>query len=595
MPEGAAPSPRLVVDLTDLLEFLEGNRTPMGVARVQTALLEAGLEGGPPLFELTTFSPEQATFVAFSWATLRALIQGARRGGPPDEPAWIDLRRAGRAERAGASPFAFRAGDCMVALGLTGAHPQQLRRLRELRQGQGVVLAALIHDTIPLAVPEHCDIKLTRAFAEHFLGLCLQVDRVLATSDCCARDFRTWQRRLLPGLDIAVDTMPLDARLPAFVEGEEAELPEPLRDGRPFVLCVATIEARKNHLLLLHAWLTLLRRHGHAVMPDLVLVGRTGHQSGPVLELIRAAPELRQRVTHLKDVGDGLLALLYERCLFTVFNSFYEGWGLPVTEALAHGRLVLAPDHTSLRQAGGAAALYFTPQSEPELADLAWGLIRDTARRQKLEAEIPQRIALRSWRAVAEGLVASLRAPAAPLPAPLARLYFPIGERIGFEQPRIPDLPDLPPPFALLHQLLCEGEGWGEQERWGIWAMSGPARLRLPLYAPLPGPLVLTLEVTGVPEIATQVRLRSIRPGLEPDPWRSADLSAGEARHLRLAIPPCAPGDLLIEIDTSGAVRPPGEERSLTLLLTGLMICEEAEAELQLRYLAGRLGVRGLA
>jgi hypothetical protein len=106
--------------------------------------------------------------------------------------------------------------------------------------------------------------------------------------------------------------------------------------------------------------------------------------------------------------------------------------------------------------------------------------------------------------------------------------------------------------------------------------------------------LVLTLEATGVPERATTVRLRTLRPGVEPDPWMSAELDAGEARHLRLSIPPCEPGDLLVEIDTSGAVRPPGEERPLTLLLTGLMICAETETELQLRYVASRLGVRVL-
>lgn len=597
MAEGAA-FPRIVVDLTDLLEFFEGNRTPMGVARVQMALLEAGFEpGAPPLFHLATFSAEQGAFVAFPQPVLAALIRGARQGGPPDAEDWIALRQEMRDARAGAAPFAFAPGDRVVALGLTGAFPQQLRRLRELRHAHGAVICTLFYDAIPLAAPEHCEAKLSRSFAEHLLATCLQIDRAVAISARSAHDFREWQRRLLPNLDIPCGVMPLDARFPPLSDAAplaEEELPAVLRENRPFVLCVATLESRKNHLLLLHAWLTLLRRHGDAVIPDLVLVGRPGFEAAPVLRLIEAAPELRRRVTHLRHVGDALLGLLYERCLFTVFNSFYEGWGLPVTEALAHGRLALAPDHTSLREAGGSAAIYFTPQSEPELAEAAWALIRDPARRRALEEAIPGRVTLRSWRAVAEGLVATLLAPAEPLPDPLARLYFPIGERIGFERPAIPDLPDLPVPFALLHQLICEGEGWGEQEPWGIWATSGPARLRLPMHAPPHGPLVLTLEATGVPELATTVRLRSIRPGAEPDPWMAAELGPGEARHLRLVIPACEPGDLLVEIDTAGAVRPPGEERPLTVMLAGLMICAETETELQLRYVTGRLGIRAL-
>ncbi|MDB5415194.1 MAG: glycosyltransferase family 1 protein [Rubritepida sp.] len=582
---------RVIIDLTDLLHFMEVNRTPMGVSRVETALVEAGLEeGAPPLFEFAAFAPGQGCFVAFPVPMLQALIRASRQGGRVDAPDWQELRQAKNAALAAAPPFAFEAGDRIVALGLTGANPQQLRRLRELRQ-QGVVVCALIHDTIPLAVPEHCEASLTHSFAEHFLAMCLQIDRAIATSDCCAQDFRLWQRRFLPALDIPVGTMPMNARLPASPASEAPELPAALRDGRPFVLCVSTIEARKNHLLLLHAWLTLLRRHGHAVIPDLVLLGRPGFNAKPVLELIQAAPELRARVTHIEHAGDGLLALLYERSLFTVFNSFYEGWGLPVTEALSHGKLVLAPDHTSLRQAGGAAALYFTPQSEPELAELAWGLIRDPDRRRRLEAAIPERMALRRWRDVAEGLVTMLQAPAPPLPEPLARLYFPIGERIGFEQPLVPDLPELPAPFTLLHQLLCEGEGWGEQERWGIWAMSGPARLRLPFPAPPHGRLILMLEVSGPPGHASTVRLRPIRPGEPPDPWVETALGAGEARLLRLVVPPCEPGDLLIEMDTSQAVQPPGEGRALTLLLTGMMICAEAQEAVQLRYLSARLGL----
>lgn len=594
-----AASPRIVVDLTDLLEFFEGNRAPMGVARVQMALLEAGFEpGGPALFGLATFSPEQGAFVAFPQPVLAALIRGARQGGPPDAGDWIALRQEMREARAAAAPFAFAPGDRVVALGLTGAFPQQLRRLRELRQAHGAVICTLFYDAIPLAAPEHCEAKLSRSFAEHLLATCLQIDRAVAISARSAHDFREWQRRLLPKLDIPCGVMPLDARFPPLADPApiaEEELPAVLRENRPFVLCVATLESRKNHLLLLHTWLTLLRRHGDAVIPDLILVGRPGFEAEPILRLIEAAPELRRRVTHLRHVGDALLGLLYERCLFTVFNSFYEGWGLPVTEALAHGKLALAPDHTSLREAGGTAAIYFTPQSEPELAEAAWSLIRDPARRRALEEAIPGRVALRSWRDVAEGLVATLLAPADPLPEPLGRLYFPIGERIGFERPDIPDLPELPAPFSLLHQLLCEGEGWGEQERWGIWATTGPARLRIPMHAPPHGALALTLEVTGLPEAATTVRLRSARPGAEPDPWMAADLAPGEARHLRLLVPPCEPGDLLVEIDTSGAVRPTGEERPLTLLLTGLMICAEAETELQLRYVTSRLGIRALS
>ena len=583
--------PRFVVDLTDLLDVLAYHRIPMGVGRVQMALLEAGLAPGvEPLFHLTAFAAEQGRFVEFPTPLLLGLIHAARQGGPQDELSWLALLGARLTACRDAAAFTFQAGDRLLALGLTGKNPVQLRRLREMRQAHGVLVCVLFYDAIPLATPEHCEASLSRSFSEHFLGLCLQIDRAVAISACSAGDFRAWQRRLLPHLNIPVAIMPLDAQFPPLAKGPPADWPAGLRAGRPFVLCVATLESRKNHLLLLHAWLTLLRRHGDAVIPDLVLVGRPGFQSQPVLHLIQAAPELRRRVIHLQDVGDGLLEELYARCLFTVFNSFYEGWGLPVTEALAHGKIPLAPDHTSLREAGGSAAQYFSPQSEPELADRAWRLIRDPEHRQKLEARIPERVRIRSWRDVAEGMRASLAEPSPPLPEPTRRVFFPLGERIGFENPAVPDLPELMAPFSLLHQLLCEGEGWVAQERWGIGATFGPVMLRLPLDVPAMQGLVLTLEITAPAEVATLLRLRVLRPGKPPGPWLLEELPAGGARPVRLDIAASEPGDLVIEFDTGPGLQEGG--RPVRLFFTGLMLCDATDHQAQLRYLSARSGVR---
>lgn len=584
---------RSVVDLTDLLEFLQYHRAPMGVARVQMALLEAGLApGAEPLFQLTAFAPGQGRFVEFPVPLMLALIRAGREGGRQDEPDWLALQEARGAALQDGDPFAFEAGDRLLALGLTGRNPVQLRRLREVRRAQGVLVCVLFYDAIPLATPEHCEASLTRSYAEHFLGLCLQMDRAVAISACSARDFRQWQRRFLPHLDIPVGVMPLDAQFPSLPDAPAVEWPALLREGRPFVLCVATIESRKNHLLLLHAWLTLLRRHGDAVIPDLVLIGRCGFQSEPVLHLMQSAPELRRRVVHLQDVGDALLGQLYERCLFTVFNSFYEGWGLPVTEALAHGKIPVAPDHTSLREAGGSAAQYFSPQSEPELADLAWSLIRDPAHRQRLEASIPERVRIRSWREVAEGMIATLAEPFPALPEPARRQYFPMGERIGFEAPHVPDLPAVMAPFSLLHQLLCEGEGWLAQDRWGIGASWGPVLLRFPIGASSANGLVLTLEGAAPAEAAALIRLRVLRPEAEPGPWMEEELPPSTTRLIRLDIPACEAGELVIEFDTGAPA--PGEIRLVRIFLTGLMLCDANDQDAQLRYFSARSGVRTL-
>jgi glycosyltransferase involved in cell wall biosynthesis len=375
----------------------------MGVARVQMALLQpVGSRG-----EASCSSPSPITRGGRASlvppAALAALMAGA--GPAAARRARLDRRPGRRRAGLARAPRAhFRPGDRVACLGQPRSRPAP--PARAARQPRHPALPAVLRRH-PAHRAEHCEPSLTRSFAARFVALCLQLDRVLAISAEAARDFRRWQRRALPGLDIPVGVVPLDAPFPATLP---AALPTELAEDEPFVLCVATLESRKNHALLLHAWLTLLRRHGEAVMPRLVLVGRQGFGAEAALRLLTHTPELRRKVLWLRDLGDGALAALYDRCLFAVFNSFHEGWGLPVTEALAHGKLVVAPDHTSLREAGGRAALYVTSQSEPELADTLWDLIRDPARRAALEAALRGRAPLRSWRDVAEDLAAQLRA-----------------------------------------------------------------------------------------------------------------------------------------------------------------------------------------
>jgi glycosyltransferase involved in cell wall biosynthesis len=579
---------RLHADLTDLMWYFERNRAPLGVPRVQMALIEAALDPPARLLEPIAFHAPSGRMRPLPEAPLRALLHQARAGTSIADPAWQEARAALLAAQGEAAEPGFSPGDVVATLGLAVQVPGQMRRLRELRRAHGVALAALFHDAIPLMVPEHCGAELVEQFTQGFLALCLQVDHVVATSQCVARDFRTWQRRLLPALDIPVSTMPLDAPLPPM-EGEAPALPSPLDDGRPYVLCVSTIEARKNHTLLLGAWLTLLRRHGAQAMPRLVLAGRAGYGAEPALRLLRDAPELRAHAVWLEGVSDALLARLYRECLFTVFNSHYEGWGLPVTEALSHGKLVLCPDHSSLREAGGSAALYYTPQSEPELADLAWGLIRDPKRRAALEAALPERLRLRSWREVAEGFAAALQGASAALPTPLGRAGELRGRRVSFAAPETHGPDSLPGPAALAHHLVMEGEGWSVQEEWGVWLTDAPARLRLPAIADKA--MRLFLEVVA-PPAAAEVALRAASPGRAAGEWQALGLAPGERRIVELRLPAGPAGDVVLEFDTSGAVMPPGETRRLALGLTGLMLAADSDHWAIETYLGERLRVR---
>jgi glycosyltransferase involved in cell wall biosynthesis len=122
-------------------------------------------------------------------------------------------------------------------------------------------------------------------------------------------------------------------------EEHSPDTPRHRWEGERFVLSVSTIEIRKNHLLLAKIW-TECAREG-IELPKLMLVGRVGWDVSELLRWISNAPELRGRMEIAADVEDDELSELYRDSLFTVFPSRVEGWGLPITESMTHGKVCL--------------------------------------------------------------------------------------------------------------------------------------------------------------------------------------------------------------------------------------------------------------
>lgn len=118
-----------------------------------------------------------------------------------------------------------------------------------------------------------------------------------------------------------------------------------------FVLFVATVEGRKNHRLILDIWRRMLAEGDDP--PHLLCVGRVGWKSEPFVAKLVETGYLDGRVILLQEVSDAYLRLLYSRCLFTVFPSLYEGWGLPVGESLAAGKICVCSNRASIPEVAG--------------------------------------------------------------------------------------------------------------------------------------------------------------------------------------------------------------------------------------------------
>ena len=239
----------------------------------------------------------------------------------------------------------------------------------------GGVRATTIHDLVPLRFPEWVTPRTREMHGEKYAHTATTCDVIFTNSEFTASD--VVERLGVPRERIRVARPGLGAGFAA--DGRRADL------GAPYVLGVGTLEPRKNLVRLVDAWRLL--------GDDLALALAGGEGWG-------AQPELADpRIRALGFVPDEELPALYRGAEVFVYPSRFEGFGIPIIEAMACGTPVVASSHPSLDEACGDAAVRADPD-EPEAIATA---IREAIRRR---AELVPRglahAARFTWRAVGE-------------------------------------------------------------------------------------------------------------------------------------------------------------------------------------------------
>jgi len=163
----------------------------------------------------------------------------------------------------------------------------------------------------------------------------------------------------------------------------------------PFVLAVGDLQPRKNHLGLLSAFEQVVRAHPQ--LPHrLVFVGKETWYSS-VLHRAVAASGIADRVSFTGFIEDADLVHFYAACDLLVFPSFYEGFGLPILEAMACGRAVTCSNLTAIPEVADGAAILFDPHSPAEIGRAISDVLLDSELRARLERLGTQRAAQFSW------------------------------------------------------------------------------------------------------------------------------------------------------------------------------------------------------
>lgn len=167
----------------------------------------------------------------------------------------------------------------------------------------------------------------------------------------------------------------------------------------PFILSVGDLQPRKNHLGLIRAFEKLMRAHPQ-LKQHLVIVGKDTWYS-PAVRAFAKASQFSDRVHFTGFVSDEELLRLYGACDLFVYPSFYEGFGLPIVEAMACGRAVACSNTSAMPEVADSAALLFDPHSDDAIVLAMRDLLLNPELRQRMERLGTQRAAMFSWEGTA--------------------------------------------------------------------------------------------------------------------------------------------------------------------------------------------------
>ena len=213
-----------------------------------------------------------------------------------------------------------------------------------------------IHDIAPIALPQILGNALKRGYARLLIQRAIQQ----ASAILCVSNFTLSEltRLGVPQEKLTVSHPGLDSAWPLSAPPHR----EP--DGVPYLLFVGNIKPNKNLGLLLGAFASIQDR----VPFRLVLAGRIQGLGTADSAVLQQAASLGDRVHFTGEIDDATLQSLYAGAAALVLPSLYEGFGLPLLEAMQLGCPVLASSAASLPEVGGDAALYFDPHSVSDLA-----------------------------------------------------------------------------------------------------------------------------------------------------------------------------------------------------------------------------------
>lgn len=262
-----------------------------------------------------------------------------------------------------------------------------------------------IYDLTFIKYPNYID-SVVKTYTER-VKRCLQwTDLVLTISESSKKDIIEY----LKVEPEKVYVTPLASRYyPNYLSEEVAQRLQKQANydfSKPYLLFVSTIEPRKNINTIITAFNFLKEKY--KIEHQLILIGKKGWNYEPIFAAIDNSP-WKNQIHHLNYLSNELVALFYSKADVFVYPSYYEGFGLPVLEAMTLGAPVVTSNTSSIPEVTGDAAILIDPNDSIQLAEAILKIISDSHLRQKLVNKGKERAKLFSWEKTAKETLKAYR------------------------------------------------------------------------------------------------------------------------------------------------------------------------------------------
>jgi glycosyltransferase involved in cell wall biosynthesis len=259
-------------------------------------------------------------------------------------------------------------------------NPTRLIRYARKRRMRAV---AIFHDAIPITDPHFVRPQAARLHPRYMTALA-DVDLLIAVSNSAAEQFRLFvqkHRLRLPPICVC--------RSPGELPGIKRPSFKQVSSDAVNILCVSTLEPRKNHKVLLKAFeLAALNRP----RLSLYLVGDRYKHANSIADLVIAATSRNPNIAWSEHVTDDELANFYRECDFTVYPSVLEGFGLPIVQSLWNRRPCICANFGAMEETAFGGGCVTVDVREPaKLSEAMVAVASDSNLQQRLHDEIEKR------------------------------------------------------------------------------------------------------------------------------------------------------------------------------------------------------------